>query len=116
MLLSTNALIIAIEPHPMNLYNLKKTVLNLGKEYYDRIRVIPVGLGKKNHTETIYAVKGNMGNSGIGMKIKDWGSQKWDDSLFYTVTIERLDSILWSDKIRIKMAKRWMHRGLSAMF
>jgi hypothetical protein len=31
MLLDTNAHIIAFEPHPMNLYNLKATITNLGK-------------------------------------------------------------------------------------
>lgn len=45
MLLSTNASIVAFEPHPMNLYNVKKTMSYLGKEYQDRLLLFPVGLG-----------------------------------------------------------------------
>ncbi len=62
-------------------------------------------MGEKNYTETIYAVKGNLGNSGIGKKVKDWERQKWDESLFYTVNIERLGDILNSGKVHIRLAK-----------
>ena len=65
MLLSTNASIIAFEPHPMNLYNIKKTVSLLGKSYQDRLTLFPLGLGNASVTSTIYSATGNMGNSGM---------------------------------------------------
>ena len=105
MLLETNAQIIAIEPHPMNLYNLKRSIMNMAKKYKDRIRVIPVGLGNKTSTDTIYAPVGNMGNAIIGKKVKDFGKQRWDQKLSYTVNVERLDSILRSENIHIKLVK-----------
>mmetsp|Transcript_45136 Transcript_45136/g.94672 ORF Transcript_45136/g.94672 Transcript_45136/m.94672 type:complete len:409 (+) Transcript_45136:35-1261(+) len=104
MLLSTDAQILAFEPHPMNVYNLKQTILKLGKEYQDRVRLFPIGLGKEASVETSFPVKGNMGNAGIGIKIKDWAYQVWDENLFMKVNIERLDSVL-SNNIHVKFAK-----------
>ena len=54
MLMSTNASIIAFEPHPMNVYNIKKTVSQLGKEYQDRLLLFPVGVGNEQSNTTIY--------------------------------------------------------------
>jgi hypothetical protein len=64
MLLGTNARIIAFEPHPMNLYNIKKTVLQLDKSFHDRLMLFSVGLGNASGTSTIYSAHDNMGNSG----------------------------------------------------
>lgn len=64
MLLSTNASIIAFEPHPMNLYNLKKSVSKLDKSYQDRLKLFPIGLGEAAGQSTIYSANNNMGNSG----------------------------------------------------
>jgi hypothetical protein len=63
MLLGTNAQIIAFEPHPMNVYNIKKTVSQLDKSYQDRLLLFPIGLGHKSEMSTIYSATGNMGNS-----------------------------------------------------
>jgi hypothetical protein len=63
MLLGTNAKIIAFEPHPMNVYNIKKTVSQLDKSYQDRLLLFPIGLGSEIITSTIYSATGNMGNS-----------------------------------------------------
>jgi len=63
MLLGTNAQIIAFEPHPMNVYNIKKTVSQLDKSYQDRLLLFPIGLGSKSEMSTIYSATGNMGNS-----------------------------------------------------
>ena len=64
MLLSTNANIIAFEPHPMNVYNLKKTMSQLDKSYQDRLMLFPIGLGDSPGQSTIYSANDNMGNSG----------------------------------------------------
>ena len=63
MLLGTNAKIITFEPHPMNVYNIKKTVSQVDKSYQDWLLLFPIGLGSKSITSTIYSVTGNMGNS-----------------------------------------------------
>lgn len=64
MLLSTNASIIAFEPHPMNLFNMKKTISLLDETYQNRITLFPLGLGNASEASTIYSATGNMGNSG----------------------------------------------------
>ena len=64
MLLSTNASIIAFEPHPMNLFNIKKTISLLGERYQNRLTLFPLGLGNSSEASTIYSENGNMGNSG----------------------------------------------------
>jgi FkbM family methyltransferase len=106
MLLSTKANIVAFEPHPMNVYNIKKTVSNLGKEYQDRIMLFPVGLGSTQSSSTIYSGHDNMGNSQLGTSIQDWDSQEFREHLQFTAFIERLDSILDATKIdSIKFVK-----------
>ncbi|KAL7518983.1 hypothetical protein ACHAWX_003776 [Stephanocyclus meneghinianus] len=99
MLLSTKASIVAFEPHPMNVYNIKNTVSNLGKEYQDRIMLFPVGLGSIQSNSTIYSGHDNMGNSQLGKAIKDCHSQQFHEHLQFTAFIERLDSILDTSKI-----------------
>ncbi|KAL3805598.1 hypothetical protein HJC23_005842 [Cyclotella cryptica] len=99
MLLSTKANIVAFEPHPMNVYNIKKTVSKLGKEYQDRILLFPVGLGSTQSSSTIFSGHDNMGNSQLGAAIQDWGSQEFREHLQFTAYIERLDSLLDASKI-----------------
>jgi FkbM family methyltransferase len=107
MLMSTKAKIIAFEPHPMNVFNIKKTVSKLGKEYQDRLLLFPVGLGDAKGNITIFSGHDNMGNSNLGVQVKDWGSQQFKDHLQFTVFVERLDELLDAsaiDKIRfVKM-------------
>jgi len=61
MLLSTNASIVAFEPHPRNLYNLKKTVSLLDETYQNRLALFPVGPGNASMTSTIYSGSDNLG-------------------------------------------------------
>ncbi|KAL3759052.1 hypothetical protein ACHAWU_008661 [Discostella pseudostelligera] len=103
MLLSTNASIIAFEPHPMNLYNIKKTVSLLGESYQDRLTLFPLGLGNASATSTIYSATGNMGNS--GKVISDHPGQVFDQKNQFTVHVERLDSILAASKMKIGLMK-----------
>mmetsp|Transcript_10739 Transcript_10739/g.16192 ORF Transcript_10739/g.16192 Transcript_10739/m.16192 type:complete len:502 (-) Transcript_10739:407-1912(-) len=124
MLLATDALIIAFEPHPMNLYNLKKTILNLDKyfeidhennknsnnkknhrknekgkqmkyQYRDRIALFPIGLGNTNGaSSTIYSASDNMGNSVLDTIVKDFQKQSFNDTFQFNVPVERMDSVL----------------------
>jgi len=105
MLLGTDANIIAFEPHPMNLFNLKKTVSQLDPSLQKRLRLIPVGLGHEQGSSTIYSARNNMGNSVIGKIIKDYEKQGFDEKLQFTIQVERLDSILNSDDIDVKLMK-----------
>lgn len=104
MLLGTNASIIAFEPHPMNIFNMKKSVSKLDPSYQDRIKLIPIGLGSEKSEPTIFSATGNMGNSVVGKVIKDWKPQKFDEKLQFTIHVERLDSILNSD-IDVRLMK-----------
>jgi hypothetical protein len=70
MLLSTNANIIAFEPHPMHVFNIKKTVSLLDKSYQDRLLLFPIGLGSESAASTIYSASGNLGNSGKSLVLK----------------------------------------------
>ena len=105
MLLSTDAHIIAFEPHPMNLYNLKKTILQLDKSYQERLTLYPLGLGDKTDTPTIYSANDNMGNSVIGKIVKDFQGQTFDEKLQFTIHVERLDSLLDSKYMDVKLMK-----------
>ena len=57
-------MIIAFEPHPMNVYNLKKSVSQLDKSYQDRLMLFPIGLAESANQSTIFSANDNMGNSG----------------------------------------------------
>lgn len=106
MLLGTNASIISFEPHPMNLFNIKKTVSKMDKSYQDRLLLFPVGLGDAQAVSTIYSGGNNMGNSVIGKIIKDWPSQVFNETYQFDIHVERLDSILDANKeMDIKLIK-----------
>lgn len=105
MLLGTDANIIAFEPHPMNVYNLKKTISAMGESYRNRVLLFPIGLGDSSATSKIYSASDNMGNSVIGKVIKDFDSQKFEESLQFDVHVERLDSILRAQGMNVKLMK-----------
>lgn len=71
MLLSTDAKVIAFEPHPNNLFVLLNTIAAMDDSYQEHVVVVPVALGGESSIETTYAAKGNMGNSVVGKVIKD---------------------------------------------
>jgi len=104
MLLGTDANIIAFEPHPMNLFNVKKSVSKLDPVYQNRLQLIPVGLGNEKVSSTIFSANNNMGNSVIGKIIKDVESQQFSETLQFTINVERLDSILDRD-VDVKLMK-----------
>ncbi|KAL7545665.1 hypothetical protein ACHAWF_009013 [Thalassiosira exigua] len=105
MLLGTNARIIVFEPYPMNLYNMKLTVSKLDRSYQDRLLLFPVGLGASTSASTIYSAEGNIGNSVIGNIIKDHNDQQFKEDEQLMIPVERLDSILDANAIKIKLVK-----------
>ena len=96
MLLSTNAKIIAFEPHPNNVFAIRSTLQNLESELRDRVVLLPVALGSESAVNKIYAAEGNMGNSVVGKAIHDKGkaNQGFNEERVFNITIERLDSIV----------------------
>ena len=93
MLLSTNAFIVAFEPHPKNRVCLLQTISKLEPKYQERIIIVPIALGDKQESSTIYSASNNMGNSVVGQVIKDYDAQKFEEKSQFTIQIERLDSI-----------------------
>lgn len=94
MLLETKASIIAFEPNPINVFNIKKTIANLDPSYHGRLKLFPIGLGDEHSISTVYTAHNNKGNSVIGTIIKDFDSQIFDEDMRYDINVERLDSIL----------------------
>lgn len=94
MLLSTDAPIIAFEPHPKNQLCLKKTIARLEPELQNRIVLVPIALGDEQGSSTIYSAKNNMGNSVVGQIIKDYDAQEFNEEAQFEIQIERFDSIL----------------------
>jgi FkbM family methyltransferase len=105
MLLSTDAKIIAFEPHPMNLFNIISTMSKMDDQYKKRLTLIPIGLGGQTLTSTIFAADNNMGNSVIGNFAKDTEDQRFPENLQFQVHIERLDSILDAKNLHIPLVK-----------
>ena len=105
MLLSTDATIVAFEPHPRNVFNLRSSIAALDKSYQDRVVIVPVGLGAESADNTIFSASGNMGNSVIGKIIKDNGRQKFNEEDQFSIKVERLDSVIsnYPDISLIKM-------------
>jgi len=97
MLLSTDAKIVAFEPHPHNQFVLQSTIQALDPSYQKRFVLVPVALGKETSKNQIYASPRNMGNSVVGKVIKDYGKQKTTDFENFEINIERLSSILDAD-------------------
>lgn len=94
MLLSTDAKIIAFEPHPYNGWVLQQTIQNLDPSLQRRVVLVPVGLGSESATSKIFASPSNMGNSVVGKVIKDTGGQSNSDFVEHEIHIEPLSAIL----------------------
>ena len=94
MLLSTDAKIIAFEPHPHNQWALQNTIQNLDESHQRRFVLVPVALGKEPSKSKLYASASNMGNSVVGTVIKDTKREKTKDFREYHIHVERLSSIL----------------------
>lgn len=104
MLLSTDAKIIAFEPHPKNLFVLLNTIAAMEESYQERVVIIPVALGGDTSIQTIYAAHGNMGNSVVGKIIKDNRKQQFEKEDQHTIHVERLDSII-SPNVHVAFSK-----------
>jgi len=104
MLLSTDANIVLFEPHPKNLFCIKNTVSALENGYQHRVVIIPVALGAASGTNTVFAAKGNMGNSIVGKVVKDNEKQEFSKEDQHQIHVEPLHSIV-SSKVTVPLVK-----------
>jgi len=104
MLLSTNASIVAFEPHPKNLFCFGATLSKLDQSLQDRVVIVPIALGASRGSSTLYSAQGNMGNSVVGTVVQDFSAQQFLKSDQRTIQIERMDSIL-SSSVDIPLMK-----------
>jgi FkbM family methyltransferase len=92
MLLTTNATILAFEPHPHNLFCLTSTLSKMAEKYRNRFTLFPIALGDKEASSTINAAQDNMGNSVVGKQVKGYNAQTFLDPI--PIQVERLDDVL----------------------
>ena len=98
VLLTTDATVYAFEPHPVNLFYLTSTLMNLDESYRNRVHLFPIALGAETGSSKIYMHPSNAGNAQVqksGATVRK-GETK--------VMIERLDDIL-DDGIKITQMK-----------
>ncbi len=102
LLLSSNgARTVSFEPQPSNLFYLTSSVLALEPDARARVRVHPVGLGPARAKHTIFAQKGNAGNSVIDVVVPDHFTQAADMTANkFDVFVDTLDNALWPKAVR----------------
>jgi len=124
MLLTSTAPIVAFEPHPRDQFCLTSTLVALSQEQRDRVSLFPIALGnEKGSGSTIYAAKGNMGNSVVGVVVKDRANRISTQDLYppIPIQIERLDtnfntdSDAWNIPLMKMDAQRFECRILDGM-
>eukprot|EP00591_Stephanopyxis_turris_P005672 CAMPEP_0195507144 /NCGR_PEP_ID=MMETSP0794_2-20130614/644_1 /TAXON_ID=515487 /ORGANISM="Stephanopyxis turris, Strain CCMP 815" /LENGTH=379 /DNA_ID=CAMNT_0040633723 /DNA_START=269 /DNA_END=1408 /DNA_ORIENTATION=+ len=96
MLFTTNANIVAFEPHPSHLFLLTTTLLSLDESFRNRVSLFPFALGRaKAAGSVLHTAIENEGNSVLGPLPTDKNDENLYDSV--TVNVERLDSMF--DKV-----------------
>ena len=96
VLMQTEATVIAFEPSPANLFYLTSSIAEAARQRADvvsRVVVFPLAADARNRTtSTLYAARGNAGNSVVGMAIKDTPQQ--DMKTTFTIHGTRVSSVL----------------------
>jgi FkbM family methyltransferase len=103
MLMSTDANIVVLEPHPHNLAQLTTTLMAQTEDNRNRVRVVPVGAGNTTEQFPMHIATDNRGNSVMNVQIKDTPSQNFLDPT--TVYVERIDDIIDASKVIIPLVK-----------
>lgn len=70
MVLTTNATIIAFEPHPYNLFVMTSTFVKLEEKYRKRIHLFPIALGAETSESTIHMASDNRGHAVVSKVIR----------------------------------------------
>lgn len=106
VLMQTEATVIAFEPSPANLFYLTSSLSEAAKERADvasRVVVYPLAADEHDDTSsTLYAARGNAGNSVVGMAIKDTPDQDMNET--YTIRGSRVGTVL-SRSLQVELLK-----------
>jgi FkbM family methyltransferase len=70
MLLTTNATIMAFEPHPYNLFVMTSTFMQLDEKLRNRIHLFPIALGAEPSESTIHMASDNRGHAVVSKVIR----------------------------------------------
>jgi FkbM family methyltransferase len=92
MLLTTNATIVAFEPHPYNLFVMTSTFMKLEENLRNRIHLFPIALGAESSESTIHMASDNRGHAVVSKVIRINKKATFLPPL--TIRVEPLDSII----------------------
>lgn len=102
MLLTTDATIMAFEPHPFNLFVMTSTFMGFEKKYRDRIHLFPIALGAESSDSTIHMASDNRGHAVVSKVIRI--NKKATFLPPMPIRVEPLDSIL-KDSTKVHLMK-----------
>ncbi|CAB9501299.1 Inherit from COG: Methyltransferase [Seminavis robusta] len=102
MLLTTNATILAFEPHPYNLFVMTSTFMRLDETLRDRIHLFPIALGAESAESTIHMASDNRGHAVVSKVIKINNRATFLPPM--PIRVEPLDSIV-HDGTRVHLMK-----------
>lgn len=98
LLAANGANVVAFEPQPSNLFYFEESIRRSSARMKELIDVRRVGLGNQTGIHTIFAQRGNEGNSVIDIPIagqdKDSANMK---KRSFTIKVETLDDMLWPE-------------------
>jgi len=92
MLLTTNATILAFEPHPYNLFVMTSTFMALDAELRNRIHLFPIALGAESSQSTIHMASDNRGHAVVSKVIRINNKATFLPPM--NIRVEPLDSII----------------------
>ena len=102
MVLTTNATILAFEPHPYNLFVMTSTFMKLEEKYRKRIHLFPIALGAESSESTIHMASDNRGHAVVSKVIRI--NKKATFLPPMPIRVEPLDSIV-KDSATIHLIK-----------
>ena len=102
MVLTTNATILAFEPHPYNLFVMTSTFMKLEEKYRNRIHLFPIALGAESAASTIHMASDNRGHAVVSKVIRINNKATFLPPM--PIRVEPLDSIV-KDKATIHLMK-----------
>jgi FkbM family methyltransferase len=92
MILTTNATIVAFEPHPYNLFVMTSTFMKLEENVRNRIHLFPVALGAESSESTIHMASDNRGHAVVSKVIRINNKATFLPPM--PIRVEPLDSII----------------------
>jgi FkbM family methyltransferase len=104
MLQSTDARIVAFEPHPHNIAQLTETISRQPEDARQRVAIFPVGVGDVTGNFSMHMSTDNRGHSMVGEKaFAAFSGQTFLEAA--NIYVERLNDIFNMDKVVIPLMK-----------